>query len=69
MYFSLPKNIPPHPLGGTKVRKDWSAVIYMVITLYTALYIYYSMWYMYARTDISINKHIYRVQFRVTMVD
>ncbi len=32
MYFSLPKDIPPRPLGGTRVREHWSAVIYAVIT-------------------------------------
>jgi hypothetical protein len=35
MYFSLPKDIPPRPLGGKRVRKHWSAVIYAVITVVT----------------------------------
>jgi hypothetical protein len=26
MYFSLPESIPPRPLGGTRVRKQWSAL-------------------------------------------
>jgi hypothetical protein len=26
MYFSLPENIPPRPLGGTRVRKHWIAI-------------------------------------------
>ncbi len=30
MYFSLPENIPPHPLGGTGVRKQWSASFYCI---------------------------------------
>jgi hypothetical protein len=31
MYFSLPENIPPRPLGGTGVRKQWSALFYSII--------------------------------------
>jgi hypothetical protein len=31
MYFSLPENIPPRPLGGTEVRKQWSALFYSII--------------------------------------
>jgi hypothetical protein len=30
MYFSLPENIPPRPLGGTGVRKQWSASFYFI---------------------------------------
>jgi hypothetical protein len=30
MYFSLPEYIPPHPLGGTRVRKQWSALYYFI---------------------------------------
>ena len=30
MYFSLPKCIPPRPLGGTRVRKQWSALYYFI---------------------------------------
>jgi hypothetical protein len=30
MYFSLPEDIPPHPLGGTRVRKQWSALYYFI---------------------------------------
>jgi hypothetical protein len=29
MYFSLPESIPPRPLGGARVRRQWSAFIYM----------------------------------------
>ncbi len=38
MYFSLPKDTPPHPLGKTRVRKHWSAIIYAVIADFHALY-------------------------------
>ncbi len=31
MYFSLPENIPPRPLGGTGVRKQWSALFYSIV--------------------------------------
>jgi hypothetical protein len=31
MYFSLPENIPPRPLGGTGVRKQWSALFYSIM--------------------------------------
>jgi hypothetical protein len=30
MYFSLPECIPPRPLGGTRVRKQWSALYYFM---------------------------------------
>ncbi len=30
MYFSLPECIPPRPLGGTRVRKQWSALYYFI---------------------------------------
>ncbi len=33
MYFSLPKDIPPRPLGGTRVRRHWSSLMYAVITV------------------------------------
>ncbi len=36
MYFSLPKSIPSHPLGGIRVRKHWRAVYYFIS--------YYSLW-------------------------
>ncbi len=38
MYFSLPESIPPHPLGGTRVRRQWSAFIYMSLYVHTTLY-------------------------------
>jgi hypothetical protein len=38
MYFSLPEDIPPRPLGGTRVRKHCSPVICTVITGFRVLY-------------------------------
>jgi hypothetical protein len=38
MYFSLPEDIPPRPLGETRVRKHWSTMIYAVITGFRLLY-------------------------------
>jgi hypothetical protein len=43
MYFSLPKNIPPHPLGGTRVRKHWRAVYYFISYYSTTLSTYHVM--------------------------
>ncbi len=37
MYFSLPENIPPRPLGGTGVRKQWSALFYSMVVLVLVL--------------------------------
>ncbi len=38
MYFSLPENIPPpRPLGGTGVRKQWSALFYSIV-VFSALH-------------------------------
>ncbi len=31
MYFSLPESIPPRPLGGTGVRRQWSASLYFIV--------------------------------------
>ncbi len=31
MYFSLPENIPPRPLGGAGVRKQRSALFYSIV--------------------------------------
>jgi hypothetical protein len=33
MYISLPKDIPPHPLDGTRVRGHWSALNYAIVTV------------------------------------
>jgi hypothetical protein len=38
MYFSLPKSIPPHPLGGIRVRKHWRAVYYFISYYITTLH-------------------------------
>jgi hypothetical protein len=37
-FFSLQEDIPPRPLGGTRVRKHWSTMIYAVITGFRLLY-------------------------------
>jgi hypothetical protein len=61
MYFSLPKDIPPRPLGGTRVRKHWSAVIYAVITGFHDLYNCYVICCVYVYIIISMNKQIHRI--------
>ncbi len=46
MFFSLPRNIPPHPLGGTRVRKHWSAVYYF-ISYYITSHIRFRQYFVY----------------------
>jgi hypothetical protein len=56
MYFSLPENIPPRPLGGTRVRKHWSAIVYIVIT---DLHVYHKICFIcfvYVHIIVSMNK-------------
>ncbi len=43
MYFSLPKSIPPHPLGGTRVRRQWRAVYYFISYYGTTFSTYHVM--------------------------
>jgi hypothetical protein len=61
MYFSLPKDIPPHPLGGTRVRRHWSAVIYTVITGLHVLYETCIICFVYVHIKISMNKRIHKI--------
>jgi hypothetical protein len=61
MYFSLPKDIPPCPLGGTRVRKHWSAVLYAVITGFHVLYETCFKCFVYVHIIVSMNKQIHRI--------
>ncbi len=63
MYFSLPKDIPPHPLGGTRVRRHWSAAIYTVITGLHVLYETCIICFVYVHIIISMNKRTHKIQF------
>jgi hypothetical protein len=64
MYFSLPRSIPPHPLGGIRVRKHWHAVYYFISYYSTTLLAYPVMitvclyWY-----DLQQTSSYYTVMF------
>jgi hypothetical protein len=63
MYFSLPEDVPPRPLGGTRVCKHWSAVICVVFTGLHISYNCYVICYVYVHIMISMNKQKHRIWF------
>jgi hypothetical protein len=61
MYFSLLKDIPPRPLGETRVCKHWSAVVYTVISDFHVLFETCIICFVYVHIIISMYKQIHKI--------